>query len=680
MDELTAEQREIIRKRQRLEYYTLFKSPEEVAEIYKEVGQVDMSAHALCYACRFRGVEWVKVLVENSATFDYNREEVKFPNRPYIWYKIDFSLGMLRFSKTIKRSFYAQGNLHDWCFPDPYKLEKANKIIEVLPLEERLKCFDYLVTVADKVSFDPQMFLYNAVLSNNMDMVKALRERGIDLPEQKKTMVTKPDKETANDWYEFTWHLNLMSDDEFYSVGNCLLELTGAPVLKYTNGVFYDIMRHRFGNPEFFKYIVTHFDQKKMNKTEIMREIIDRDAIPCLPICEEIGWLSMNRRRDELIKHATEKKKTEAIAWLMDFKNRTADFAAEREKAEKKMMRELNADPNSIGEMKKIWTYKKQEDGTLVITSYKGSATVVTIPEKIGKDTVTAIGEYALAGGSPKAAEQHREVRRKITKIIIPDTIKRIDEYAFLKCFSLTEINIPDGITEISDCMFMYCEKLKSIKLPESVTKIGAGAFSHCENLKSAELSESVTIIGDNAFGHCERLEKLNIPDNVTEIGRFAFFACARVKSFDIPSAVKSIGEGAFSHCESITELKLPRGITEIGDNMLAYCFNLKSVEIPDTVETIGEYAFLCCEEIKRIELPDSVTNIMVYAFRNCLKLETVTLPSSVKQIKNWTHSGQKPDTVFDESPNVTAIVEPKSYAERYCKRNEIKYKYSEVK
>ena len=33
MDELTAEQREIIRKRQRLEYYTLFKSPEEVTEI-----------------------------------------------------------------------------------------------------------------------------------------------------------------------------------------------------------------------------------------------------------------------------------------------------------------------------------------------------------------------------------------------------------------------------------------------------------------------------------------------------------------------------------------------------------------------------------------------------------------------------------------------------------------------
>ena len=614
-----------------------------------------MSAHALCYACRFRGVEWVKALVENGATFDYNREEVKFPNRPYIWYKIDFSLGMLRFSSNIKKSFYSQGNLHDWCFPDPYKLEKANKTIEVLPLEKRLECFDYLVTVADKVSFDPQKFFYNAVISNNMDMVKALRERGIDLPEQKKTMVTKPDKETTNDWYEFTWHLGLMSDDEFYSVGNCLLELTGASALRYSNGIFYDIMRHRFGNSEFFKYVVTHFDQKKMNKTEIMREIVERDAIPCLPVCEEIGWLSMNRRRDELIKHATEKKKTEAIAWLMDFKNRTADFAVEREKAEKKMMRELNADPNSVGELKKIWTYKKQDDGTLIIMSYKGSATVVTIPEKIGKDTVTAIGEYALAGGSPKATEQHREVRRKITKIIIPDTVNRIEASAFKKCFSLTEINIPDGITEISDEMFMYCEKLKSVELPESITRIGNAAFSHCDSL-----------------------EELNIPNNVTEIDGFAFFGCEKMKSFEIPESVKSIGRFAFSHCQALKQIKLPHGITTISENTFSNCFMLESIEIPETVEEIGEYAFYDCDALKRVDLPNNVQNIGRYAFGKCYSLETITLPPSIKQIKNQTHSGSKPETIFDESPNVTAIVEPKSYAERYCKRNEIPYKYAE--
>ncbi len=46
-------------------------------------------------------------------------------------------------------------------------------------------------------------------------------------------------------------------------------------------------------------------------------------------------------------------------AWLLEFKNRIADFAAERDRAEKRMMRELNANPNSVTELKKIWGYEK---------------------------------------------------------------------------------------------------------------------------------------------------------------------------------------------------------------------------------------------------------------------------------------------------------------------------------
>lgn len=651
MEELTPKQQEERRKRQTLECRTLLRSPEETAAYYKEVGSVDMSAHALCYACRFRGVKWVKALVENGASFDYNHEEVKLPF--YIWSKIDFSLGLLKFSDTMKKAFYAQGKMHDWCFPDPYKLEKLNVTIEVLPLEERLKSFDYLVTVADKVNFDPEWFFYQAVISNNMDMVKALRERGIDLPLSKK-MLTEHDKETVNDWSNLTWHLMVMSNDEFCSVVDCLLELTGADKLKFTDAIYYDIMRHRFDDTEFFKYIITHFDQKKMNKTEIMREIIKRDAIPCLPVCEEVGWLSDNRRRDTIIKYASDNNKTEAVAWLMDFKNRTADFSAEREKAEKKMMRELNADPNSIGELKKVWTYKKQDDGTLILTSYKGNSTVVTIPEKIGKDTVAAIGEYAFSAGNPRSTQNYRQARKRITKITVPDTIKHIDENAFSYCASLVEINIPEGITEISENLFKECLSLKSIRIPDSVTKIS-----------------------NSAFDACEALEQVNIPDKVTEIGVFAFFGCEKVKFFEIPESVKSIGKFAFSHCKSVESFTLPHGITAIGADTFAHCDNLKSVQIPDTVESIGEYAFLECANLSEVILPDGVQNIAVYAFRKCENLKTIILPSSIRQIKNFTCSGRKPETIFDESPNITAIVEPKSYAERYCKRNEIPYKYT---
>ncbi|MDE6725911.1 MAG: hypothetical protein K2J79_09930, partial [Ruminiclostridium sp.] len=44
-------------------------SPEEITEICKELGQLEYSARALGIACRFRGVECVKALVEGGVSF-----------------------------------------------------------------------------------------------------------------------------------------------------------------------------------------------------------------------------------------------------------------------------------------------------------------------------------------------------------------------------------------------------------------------------------------------------------------------------------------------------------------------------------------------------------------------------------------------------------------------------------
>ena len=84
-----------------------------------------------------------------------------------------------------------------------------------------------------------------------------------------------------------------------------------------------------------------------------MEEIILCDKPELLPLCEKHGWLKMPKKRDELIQFASDNKKTECTAWLLEFKNRTADLKAERERAEKKLMRQLNANPDSITELKR---------------------------------------------------------------------------------------------------------------------------------------------------------------------------------------------------------------------------------------------------------------------------------------------------------------------------------------
>lgn len=662
MEEWTEQEKMALKKREKLEYYTLFKSPEELDEICKQLGKVDMTARALGLACRFRGVKWVKVLVENGAHFDYNNEKVILPTSvydfKYYFAMFNFWLAPLKFSETIKNGYHGS-KMCDWCFPDVCT-DKDGRKLEILPLEERIKGIEYLAKTANKTWFQTEDLYLHAIITNNFDIADEMKKLGFGLSDKTKDWLTRSSADTTDQWCGFIYELAPASDEETYAIITRLREELGGEKLRYTDSVFYNLMStwiNLLSDPKRFEFIVDNFDNKKMKKSEFMRHIIDEEFIADLHICEKAGWLKTAKVRDTMIQYASENGKTESTAWLMDFKNRTADFAAEREKSEKKMIRELNADPNSVGELKKIWTYKKQDDGTLILTSYKGSSTVVTIPEKIGNDTVTAIGEFALSAGNPRATEQHRQIRKKITKITIPDTVKRIGENAFSHCASLEEINLPNGITEIAPNSFMNCHSLKTVTIPDSVT-----------------------VIGSHAFYRCLTLTSVNIPDKVKEIGWAAFCQCEKLKSIELPESVKFIDKYAFAHCQSLERIKIPRGIgiTEIKEHTFANCFMLQSVEIPDTVETIGQYAFYDCDSLKTVELPNSVQNIAVYAFGHCGTLETIILPPSVKQIKNHTQSGQKPETIFDESPNVTAIVELKSYAEKYCKRNEIPYKYAE--
>ena len=93
-------------------------------------------------------------------------------------------------------------------------------------------------------------------------------------------------------------------------------------------------------------------------------------------------------------------------------------------------------------------------------------------------------------------------------------------------------------------------------------------------------------------------------------------------------------------------------------------------------VVRIGKKAFIGCEMLKELVLPDGVREIGEMAFADCTALERIVLPDSLEKAKNLTEKGETPKNIFENSPNVTAVVSPKSYAERYCKRNNIPYIY----
>ena len=65
-----------------------------------------------------------------------------------------------------------------------------------------------------------------------------------------------------------------------------------------------------------------------------------------------------------------------------------------------------------------------------------------------------------------------------IKKIILPQSLKKIGDYAFSKCRELKEILLPDELEEIGNYAFYECNNLEYVRLPRTLKKIGKQAFN----------------------------------------------------------------------------------------------------------------------------------------------------------------------------------------------------------
>lgn len=298
-----------------------------------------------------------------------------------------------------------------------------------------------------------------------------------------------------------------------------------------------------------------------MQPAKIMRCVIDRNLVEAMPLIEREGWLGTPRKREEMIAYAAEQERTELLAWLLDFKNRTADFAAEQEKADKKLMRKLNAALDSVMALSQLWSYKKTADGTITITNYKGSATEVTVPEKIGKSIVTAIGKGTFTGEENQrrnnetmnrgATKEQIRQHKKITKIVLPDTIQLIGAGAFQCMEELREINIPAGVREIGEAAFAACAALRTLTIPPNVKRIGKKAFLGCAALETVYISEGVEELGAGVFAKCSKLRKVYMPASIQ---------CIREKEEN------SLDLELFAACPDVTVICPKQSVAE------AYC------------------------------------------------------------------------------------------------------------
>ncbi|MBO7481147.1 MAG: leucine-rich repeat domain-containing protein [Bacteroidales bacterium] len=248
--------------------------------------------------------------------------------------------------------------------------------------------------------------------------------------------------------------------------------------------------------------------------------------------------------------------------------------------------------------------------------------------------------------------------------LVIPDSVKKIEDQAFCGCNNLTSVVIPDSVTEIENYAFYCCEGLMEVTIGKSVTTIGIGAFYQCSSLKTVNYNatECMSVGFDDeegcnysVFDGCTSLTTINIGANVKSIPESAFWDCENLtdvhyngniagwcKIFfgDLHSNPLSKAHNLYINNELVTDLVIPNTVTEIKDFAFSYATGLKSVKFPDSIKSIGWSAFLGCTGLTTLKLPNSVTCIMPHAFSGCSGLATISIPESLTSIAKSTLFG----------------------------------------
>ena len=135
--------------------------------------------------------------------------------------------------------------------------------------------------------------------------------------------------------------------------------------------------------------------------------------------------------------------------------------------------------------------------------------------------------------------------------IVIPSEHKglpvvEIGYGAFKSDKKLTSVVIPDSVTLISDDAFENQTSLTSVNVGKNVVTIGVSVFEGCTSLKTVVISDTTQYIYASAFEGCTALESVTLGKNVKEITGSAFENCTSLKTITIPASIEKMGAWVF--------------------------------------------------------------------------------------------------------------------------------------
>ena len=235
--------------------------------------------------------------------------------------------------------------------------------------------------------------------------------------------------------------------------------------------------------------------------------------------------------------------------------------------------------PYDVKKRTSLFSYYTTYEKKTVVYQYDGKTSEgeIEIPTRLGGYPVTALAKSALAGTD-------------FTKVVLPDTLEKIGDYAFSACSKLREIAIPASVEALGNGVFTQCDALEEFSIDPTNPYLK-------ETNHVIYTADGKTLVA--AAGRTDK--RIAVPLTVEKIQSYAFYNCDTLKSITIPGSVRELGEGCFGGCAHLNQVELQDGLEVIG----AYCFrdnfDLSVIRIPSTVKQLQAAAFYGDYNLRKI-------------------------------------------------------------------------------
>lgn len=252
----------------------------------------------------------------------------------------------------------------------------------------------------------------------------------------------------------------------------------------------------------------------------------------------------------------------------------------------------------------------------------------------------------------------------QVESIILPSTLKIIDDKAFRDSKNLSYIRIPKSVIKIGWSVFANCPCLTSIDVDNnsnSFVSVDGILFTkdrkRLVHYPCGKIGDYVIPDGTEhiygAFNGCKYINSITIPASIKDdIKDYGFFDGCKFKTIYIKGAVEgaknipctekyivdednpiySTLDGVLYDKDKKKLLRFPPfcqasstyDVEIIGYKAFCDCISLTSVRFDPPTRLIGQHAFLRCRNLQTIKIPSSVTEIHEDAFLGCDNLSDI--------------------------------------------------------